>query len=104
MFYLIVLIRHNNYSGFELITDWTLPWVKNIKFGVASAKWTRNWKASTLLVRLHIGRFGLWIDTRETSDEQAIKGAFPMAIGTKVFTLLETLVYPTTIPNWSRIG
>ncbi len=35
-------------------------------------------------------RFNFWIDTKETSDDKAIKGAFPTAVGKEVkcYTLL----------------
>ncbi len=42
----------------------------------------------------YIDRFNFWIDTKETSDNKAIKGAFLTAVGKEAFTLLKTLVYP----------
>ncbi len=45
----------------------------------------------------YIDRFNFWIDTRETSDERAIKGAFLTAVGMGAFSLLRTLVYPKTL-------
>ncbi len=49
----------------------------------------------------YIDRFNFWIDTRETSDDKAIKGAFLMAVGMEAFTLLKTLVYPKTLRDAS---
>ncbi len=45
----------------------------------------------------YIDRFNFWIDTRGTSDEKVIKGAFFTAIGKHAFSLLRTLVYPKTL-------
>ncbi len=45
--------------------------------------------------------FNFWIDTRETSDDKAIKGAFLTAVGKEAFTLLKTLVNPTTLRDAS---
>ncbi len=42
----------------------------------------------------YIDRFNFWIDTKDTSDEKAIKGAFLTAVGKEAFALLKTLVYP----------
>ncbi len=42
----------------------------------------------------YVDRFNFRIDTRETSDDKAIKGAFLTAVGKEAFTLLKTLVYP----------
>ncbi len=39
----------------------------------------------------YIDRFNFWIDTKETSDDKAIKGAFLTAVGKEAFTLLKTL-------------
>ncbi len=39
----------------------------------------------------YIDKFNFWIDTRETSDDKAIKGAFLTAVGKEAFTLLKTL-------------
>ncbi len=44
----------------------------------------------------YIDRFNFWIDTKETSVDKAIKGAFLTAVGKEAFTLLKTLVYPKT--------
>ncbi len=41
----------------------------------------------------YIDRFNFWIDTKETSDDKTIKGAFLTAVGKEAFTLLKTLVY-----------
>ncbi len=49
----------------------------------------------------YIGRLNFWIDTKETSDEKAIKGAFLTAVGKEAFTLLKTLVYPKTLGDAS---
>ncbi len=40
----------------------------------------------------YIDRFNFWIDTRGTSDEKAIKGAFLTAVGKDAFSLLISLV------------
>ncbi len=45
----------------------------------------------------YIDRFNFWIDTKETSDDKANKGAFLTAVGKEAFTLLKTLVYPKTL-------
>ncbi len=45
--------------------------------------------------------FKIWIDTRETSDDKANKGAFLTAVGKEAFTLLKTLVYPKTLRDVS---
>ncbi len=45
----------------------------------------------------YIDRFQFWIDTRETSDAKAIKGAYLTAVGKDAFSLLRTLVYPNTL-------
>ncbi len=37
-------------------------------------------------------RFNFWIDTKETGDDKAIKGAFLTAVVNEAFTLLKTLV------------
>ncbi len=42
-------------------------------------------------------KLNVWIDTRGTSDEKAIKGAFPTAVGKEAFTPLRSLVYPKTL-------
>ncbi len=42
-----------------------------------------------------------WLDTRGTSDERAIKGAFLTAVGKEAFTLLRTLFYPKTLRDAS---
>ncbi len=47
----------------------------------------------------YIDRF--WIDTKETSDDKAIKGAFLTAVGKEAFTLLKTLVYPKALRDVS---
>ncbi len=44
----------------------------------------------------YIDRFNFWIDTKESSEDKAIKGAFLTAVGKEAFTLLKTLVYPKT--------
>ncbi len=49
----------------------------------------------------YIDRFYFWFDTRETSDDEAIKGAFLTAVGKEAFTLLNTLVYPKTLRDAS---
>ncbi len=49
----------------------------------------------------YIDRFNFWIDTRGTSDEKAIKGAFLTAVGKEAFSLLRTLVYPKTLRDAS---
>ncbi len=49
----------------------------------------------------YINRFNFWIDTKETSDDKAIKGAFPTAVGKEAFTLLKTLAYPKTLRDAS---
>ncbi len=49
----------------------------------------------------YIDRFNFWIDTRETSDDKAIKGAFLMAVGKEAFALLKTLVCPKTLRDAS---
>ncbi len=49
----------------------------------------------------YIDRFNFWIDTRETRDDKAIKGAFLNLVGKEVFTLLKTLVYPETLRDAS---
>ncbi len=49
----------------------------------------------------YIDRFNFWIDTRGTSDETAIKGAFHTAVGKDAFSLLRTLVYPKTLRDAS---
>ncbi len=49
----------------------------------------------------YIERFNFWIDTKETSDDKAIKGAFLTAVGKEAFTLLKTLVYPITLRDAS---
>ncbi len=41
------------------------------------------------------------MDTRGTSDEKAIKGAFLTAVGKDAFSLLRTLVYPKTLRDAS---
>ncbi len=45
----------------------------------------------------YIDRLNFWIDTRETSDDKAIKVAFLSAVGKEAFTLMKTLVYPKTL-------
>ncbi len=47
----------------------------------------------------YIDWFNFWIDTRGTSDEKAIKGAFHTAVGKEAFSLLRNLVYPKTLRN-----
>ncbi len=42
----------------------------------------------------YIDRFNFRIDTRETIDDKAIKGAFLTVVGKEALTLLKTLVYP----------
>ncbi len=49
----------------------------------------------------YVDRFNFWIDTRETSDDKAIKGAFLTPVGKEAFTLLEALVYPKTLRDAS---
>ncbi len=49
----------------------------------------------------YIDRFNFRIDTRETSVDKAIKGAFLTAVGKEAFTLLKTLVYPKTLRDAS---
>ncbi len=49
----------------------------------------------------YIDRFNFWIDTRGTSDEKAIKGAFLTAVKKDAFSLLRTLVYPKTLRDAS---
>ncbi len=49
----------------------------------------------------YIDLFNFWIDTRGTSDEKAIKGAFLTAVGKDGFSLLRTLVYPKTLRDAS---
>ncbi len=49
----------------------------------------------------YIESFNFWIDTKETSDDKPIQGAFPTAIGKEAFTLLKTLVYPKTLRDAS---
>ncbi len=49
----------------------------------------------------YIDRFNFSIDTRGTSDEKAIKGAFLTAVGKDAFSLLRTLVYPKTLRDAS---
>ncbi len=49
----------------------------------------------------YVGRFNFWIDTRGTSDERAIKGAFLTAVGKDAFSLLKTLVYRKTLRDAS---
>ncbi len=39
----------------------------------------------------YIDGFNFWIDTKEISDDKAIKGAFLTAVGKETFTLLKTL-------------
>ncbi len=39
----------------------------------------------------YIDRFNFWIDTKETSDDKAIKGAFLTAVGKEAFTLPRVL-------------
>ncbi len=46
-------------------------------------------------------RFNFWIDTRGTSDEKAIKGAFLTAVGKDAFSLLRILVYHKTLRDAS---
>ncbi len=45
----------------------------------------------------YIDRSNFWIDTRETSDDKFIKGAFLTAVEKEAFTLLKTLVYTKTL-------
>ncbi len=40
----------------------------------------------------YMDRFNFWIDTRETSEEKAIKGAFLMTIENVAVTLIKTLM------------
>ncbi len=49
----------------------------------------------------YIDRFNFWVDTRGTSDEKAIKGAFLTLVGKDAFALLRTLVYPNTLRDVS---
>ncbi len=49
----------------------------------------------------YIDRFNFWIDTKGTSDEKAIKGAFLTAVGKDAFSLLRILVYPKTLRDAS---
>ncbi len=49
----------------------------------------------------YINRFNFWIDTRGTSDEKAIKGAFLTGVGKDAFSLLRTLAYPKTLRDAS---
>ncbi len=49
----------------------------------------------------YIDRFNFWIDTKETSDDKAIKGAFLTAVRKEAFTLLKTLAYPKTLRDAS---
>ncbi len=42
-------------------------------------------------------RFSFWIETRELSGENDIKGVFLPAFGKETFTLLKILVYPKTL-------
>ncbi len=47
----------------------------------------------------YIDRFNF--DTKETSDDKAIKGAFLTAVGKEAFTLLKTLIYAKTLRDAS---
>ncbi len=49
----------------------------------------------------NIVRLNYWIDTRESSDAKAIKGAFLTAVGKEAFTPLRTLVNPKTLRSAS---
>ncbi len=49
----------------------------------------------------YIDRYNFWSDTKETSDDKAIKGAFLTAVGKEAFTLLKTLVCPKTLRDAS---
>ncbi len=44
------------------------------------------------------------IDTRETSEESTIKGAFLTVAGKEAFTLRRTLVYTKTLRDTSIVG
>ncbi len=57
--------------------------------------------SSTDEIAEYIDRFNFWIDTKETSDDKVIKGAFLTAAGEEAFTLLKTLVYPKTLRDAS---
>ncbi len=49
----------------------------------------------------YIDRFNFWIETRGTSDDKAIKGAFLTAVGRDAFSLIRALVYPKTLRDAS---
>ncbi len=49
----------------------------------------------------YIERFNFWIDTKETSDDKPIQGAFPTTVRKEAFTLLKTLVYPKMLRDAS---
>ncbi len=53
-----------------------------------------NINCSAHKVAEYINRFNFWIDTKGTSDEKAIKGAFLMAVGKDVFSLLPEQLNP----------
>ncbi len=60
-----------------------------------------NFNCSADEVEEYIDRFNFWIDTRGTSDEKAIKGAFLTAVGKDAFSLQRALVYPKTLRDAS---
>ncbi len=57
--------------------------------------------SSTDEIAKYIDRFNFWVDTKETTDDKAIKGALHTAVGKEAFTLLKTSVYPKTLRDAS---
>ncbi len=60
---------------------------------------------STHEIKEYIDRLNFCIDTRKTSDEKAIEGAFFTAIGKEALTLLKrTSIFPQTLRDASVAG
>ncbi len=69
--------------------------MKIITSSVAIAKRTMNLNinGSADEIAEYVDQFNSWIDTRGTSVDKLIKGAFLTAVGKEAFTLPRTLVY-----------
>ncbi len=65
-----------------------------INLAAAQLVWFGLGNSSPDEIAEYIDRFNFWIDTKETSDDKAIKGVFLTAVGKEPFTVLKTLVYP----------